>query len=205
MPRQFAHCVSIVLVFRSEKSVVLPTIPCKWRWKPDTDWTLYNDKIVFNQLRLSLNFFFNDAIIAALCSQSQWFNESMAKWFHDSGSFMSIFLDDLPSQTGVCLNNGRQWKIAQKQVSFLVLQYKEISLPSDYWNHWQALIVAEDNVSMTPFHSRFSRPSPRRLCWLRYFVLWIQILSELSVIVLGLGGMASVCTDVHSLDSSFCQ
>ena len=44
---------------------------------------------------------FNDAMIAALCSKSKRFNESMAKWFHGSGSSMYIFLDDLPSQTGV--------------------------------------------------------------------------------------------------------
>ena len=50
-------------------------------------------------------------------------------WFHHSGSSMYIFLDDLPSQTGVCLNNGRRWNIAQKQVSLLVLQYEGISRP----------------------------------------------------------------------------
>ena len=49
-----------------------------------------------------------DAMIAALCSKSKLCNESMAKWFHDSGSSMYIFLDDLPSKTGVCLNNGRR-------------------------------------------------------------------------------------------------
>ena len=42
-----------------------------------------------------------------LCSKSEWFNDlanvSMPKWFHDSGSSMYIFLDDLQSQTGVCL------------------------------------------------------------------------------------------------------
>ena len=42
-----------------------------------------DDKIV-NQLRPL--FFFNDAMIAALCSKSKRFNESMAKWFHGSGS-----------------------------------------------------------------------------------------------------------------------
>ena len=47
-------------------------------------------------------------MIDALCSKSERFNESMAKWFLDSGSSMYIFLDDLPIQTGVCLNNGRR-------------------------------------------------------------------------------------------------
>ena len=51
--------------------------------------------------------FLNDAIIVGLCSKSDRFNESEAKWFHESGSSMFIFLDDLPNQTGVCLNNGR--------------------------------------------------------------------------------------------------
>ena len=53
-------------------------------------------------------FFFHDAKVATLCSKSERFHESMAKWFHDSGSSMYIFLDDLPSQTAVCLNNGRR-------------------------------------------------------------------------------------------------
>ena len=79
--------------------------------KLDTDWTLYDDKIVVNQLRLFFFSFFlslNDAMIAAFCSKSEQFNESMAEWFHDSGSPMYIFLDDLPNQTGACLNNGRR-------------------------------------------------------------------------------------------------
>ena len=52
--------------------------------------------------------FFNDAMIAALCSKSERFNESVTKWFHDSGSSMYIFLDDPPNETGVCLNNDRR-------------------------------------------------------------------------------------------------
>ena len=75
-------------------------------------------------------------------------NESMAKWFHDSGSSMYIFLDDLPSQTGVCLNNGRRWKTAQKQVSLIVPQYKGVV--SEYRNLWKALTVAEVSKSQWP-------------------------------------------------------
>ena len=67
-------------------------------------------------------FFFCDAMIVALCSKSERFDESMGKWFHDSDSSMDILLDDLPSQTGVCLNNGRRRQIAQKQEILLVLQ-----------------------------------------------------------------------------------
>ena len=73
-------------------------------------------------------------MIAALCCKSQRFNESMATWFHDSGPPTHILLDDLPSQTGIYPNNGRRWKIAQKQVSLFVLQYKGISLPLEYQN-----------------------------------------------------------------------
>ena len=50
---------------------------------------------------------FNDAMIAALCSKREQFNESVTKWFRDSDSSMHIFLD-LPSQIGVCLNNSRR-------------------------------------------------------------------------------------------------
>ena len=49
------------------------------------------------------------------------FNESMAKWFQDSGSSMYILLYDLQSLTGVYLNTGRRQKIAQKQVRLLLL------------------------------------------------------------------------------------
>ena len=132
-----------MFVFRSEKSVVFFKMQCKWCWKLDTDWTLYDDKIAVDQL---CHFFFF-LMIATLCSKSEWSSESVAKWFHDFGSSMYIFLDSLPSQTRLYLNNGRWWKIAQKQVSLLVLQYERISLPLEYWNHWEALIVAEVSVS----------------------------------------------------------
>ena len=89
-------------------------------------------------------------MMAALCTKSERFNESMAKWFHDSGSSVYIFLDDLPSQTGVCLHNARQCKIAKKKLSLFVLQSKGISLPL--------------NVSVTPFHLTIPCPSPRHLC-----------------------------------------
>ena len=71
-------------------------------------------------------------MIAALCSKSERINESMAKSLYGSGSSMYILSDDLASLTGIHLNNGRRWKIAQKHVSLLVLQYKGISLPSEY-------------------------------------------------------------------------
>ena len=89
-------------------------------------------------------------MIAAICSKSERFNESMAQWFYDSGSSIYIFLDNLPSQTGICLNNGRWWKITQKQLGLLVLQYKGIMLPLEYWTHWEALIVAEVSLSEQP-------------------------------------------------------
>ena len=69
-------------------------------------------------------------MIAAFCSKSMRFNESVAKWFHDSGSSMYIFWDG-PPMPDWSLNNGRRRKIAQKQVSLLLLLYKGII---DYQN-----------------------------------------------------------------------
>ena len=54
-------------------------------------------------------------MIAALCSKSERFNELTAKWFHDSGSSLYIFLNDLPSETEVCLNDGRQCNVKKKR------------------------------------------------------------------------------------------
>ena len=130
---------------------------CKWRRKLDIDLILYDDKIVVNQLRLFLNLFFysfNDVMIAAVCSKSERFNESIAKWLHDSGSSMHMFLGYLSSQTEVCLNNGRRWKTAQERVSLLVLQRKGISLPLKDRNHREALIAAAASMSQWPLSIR---------------------------------------------------
>ena len=61
-------------------------------------------------------------MIATLRSKRQRFNESMAKWVHNSGSSIYIFLDDIPSQTGLCLNNGKAMKKSSETDNFLVLQ-----------------------------------------------------------------------------------
>ena len=54
--------------------------------------------VIFLSSSSSFFFFFNDTIIATLCPKSKRFNESMAMWFHESGSSIYIFLDDLPCQ-----------------------------------------------------------------------------------------------------------
>ena len=172
-------------------------MPCKWHWKLDTNWTLYDNKIVVNQLRhLRKNY----AIIAALCSKNKRFSESVAKWFHDSGSSMYILLDDLPSQTGVSLNNGRQWKIAQKQVSLLVLLYKGII--SEYRNHWEALTGAKASMSQCPlsigdFHVSFC------IVYVDYDVLLCECkLSESIAVAKSMEGMVLVHWNVHSHNTS---
>ena len=115
-------------------------------------------------------FFLNDVMIAARCSKNGRSNESMAKWFCDFGASMYIFFYNLPSQTGVCLNNGRQWKIAQKQVSLLVLQYTGIRILKSLRSiHCSRGI----NVSVTPFHSRFPCLPPHHPGLLEGFVVWI--------------------------------
>ena len=64
---------------------------------------------IIDQLRhFVIDLFIYDAMFDALCSKIERFSESMAKLFNDSGSSMYIFLDNLPSQTGVCLNNRRK-------------------------------------------------------------------------------------------------
>ena len=83
---------------------------------------------------------------------------------------MYIFLDDLLSQTGVCLKNDRRWKIAQKQISVLVLQYEEISPRSEYRDHWEALIVAEASMSQWPLSIRDFRV-PLHVVYVDYDVL----------------------------------
>ena len=144
-------------------------------------------------------------MIAVLCSKSERFNESIAKGFHDSGSSMYIFLDDLPSQTGACLNNGRLWKIAQKQLSLHVLQHKRISLPLEYRNHWDAMTVTvasmfQRTLSIRDFHV------PLHVVCLNYDVLSCEsLLSESIVVVIGMEWMASVRRNVHSLNSSLCR
>ena len=58
------------------------------------------------------------------------------------------------------------------------------------------------NVSMTPFHRDFHVPF--HLVYVDYDVLWGESkLSESIVAVIGVDGMASVRTNVHSLNSSF--
>ena len=69
---------------------------------------LSSTNCVIKKVKKNIVFFFNDAMIAVFCSKSERFNESLAKWFHNPGSSKYIFLDDLPSQTGVYLNNGRR-------------------------------------------------------------------------------------------------
>ena len=142
---------------------------CKWRRKLDTDWTQCDDKIVVNQLRHFFFFFYNDAMIAALCSKSKRFTESVAKWFHDSGSSMYIFLDDLPSQTGVCLNNGKRWKIAQKQVSLLVLQYQNTEITEKHW------LQPRHQCLNDPFPFEISMSLSMSSMSTTIFVVWIQI------------------------------
>ena len=175
---------------------------CKWRRKLDTDWTLFDDKIV-NQLRNFFFFFFSGVMFAALCSKSKRFNEPTAKWFHDSGSSMYIFWDDLPSQTGVCLNNGRRWKIYQKQVSLLVLLYNGIT--SEYRNHWETLTEAEPSMSQWPLSIRDFHVCLHGVRVDNYVLLCESKLSESTAVVIGMGGMASVRRNVHSLNSSLCR
>ena len=127
--------------------------------------------------------------------KSKRFNESMAKWFHDSGSSMYIFWDDLPSQTGVCLNNGRRWQIAHKQVSLLVLLYKGII--SQYRNHWEALTVAEVWMSQWPLSIRDFHVS-LHVVYVCYVSLSESKLSESIAVVIGMEGMASVRRNVHN-------
>ena len=134
----------------------LSSLQCKWHQKLDTDWTLYDDKIV-NQLR---HFFpFNDAMFAALCSKIK---DLIKKWLN--GFMILVHLCWTTSQAKrVYLNNGRRWKIAQKQVSVLVQQYKKISLPLECQSHWEALIVAEASMSQWPL-------SIQDFCALLHFV-----------------------------------
>ena len=179
---------------------------CKWRRKPGTDRKLYDGKIVVNLLCHFFFFFlvdnFNDAMIAALCSKSKRFNQWMAKWFHNSGSSTYTFLDDLQSQSVVCLNNGRRWKIAQKQVSLLVLQYKGIL--SEYRNHREAMTVAEALMFQWPLSIRDFHVS-LHVVHVDYDVLLCESkVSKLIAVVIGIEGMASNRGNVHSLYSSLC-
>ena len=130
----------------------------------------------------------------------------MAKRFRDSGSPLYKLLDDLPSQTGVCLNNGRRWKIAEKQVSLFVLQYKGISLPLECQNHWEALIVEEASLSQCVLSIRDFSLSLSMTAMLKGSVLLFESkLSESIVVVIGMERKASVHENVQSLQSSFCR
>ena len=109
---------------------------------------------------------------------------------------MYIFLDDLPIQTGVCLNNGRQKKERKKEKK---KGQKQGSLPM----HYPVIRIFEItekhdccsrgvNVSMIPFHSRFPCPSP---------CLCESKLSESIAVVIGMEEMASVRRNVRGLNS----
>ena len=133
-------------------------------------------------------------MIAALCSKCERVNEPMAKWFRDSGSSIYIFLDDLPSQTGVCLKKWQAMKNSSETSQFACAAVKEIGLPLANQNHWEALTVAE---ASRDFHVSL------HVVYVDYDVLLCEFkLSESIAVVIGMEGMASVRRNVRSLNSS---
>ena len=169
---------------------------CKWRRKLDTDWTLYDDKIVVNQLR---HFFFFFLMMRWLLHFVLKVSDLMNQW---QSGFMILVHPCIYFWTTSQARLELVWITAgdenSSETSLLVLQYNKL-ITSEYRNHWEALTVAEASMSQWPLSIRDFHVSLHVVDVDSDVLLCESKLSESIAVVIGMEGMASVLRNVHRL------